>query len=240
MNLKGIDVSEFNGNINFKKLKDEVDFVYIRATYGRYGIDKRFKEYTKGCIENNIPFSFYFYSYATSVELASDEVKFFLQMINPYKEKIIFPVAIDMEDSDGYKIEHGNPSKEVLTNICIVACEKISENKLTPIIYASADWFKNRLEEEKIKNYMKWIAWWGTDEKNIDKEKYQIWQHSSKGNLEAVSSKYVDLNYSFVDFITLKQYLLNVSKINFIKSKTLFSDLDIQYLSCYKWRSKFN
>lgn len=240
MEIKGIDISEFNGDIDFKKVKKQVDFVYIRATYGRFGIDKRFKEYVKGCIDNNIPFSFYYYSYAVSKELAEDEVKFFLQIINPYKEKITFPVAIDMEDSDSYKYNHGNPSKEVLTDICAVACDKIAENKLSPIIYANADWFKNKLDEEKLSRYMKWIAWWNVEEEKIDKEKYHIHQYSSKGQIDGISSKYVDLNYSYVDFITLKEYVLNVSKINFIKAKTLLSDLDLQFLSCYKWRSTFN
>ena len=62
-----------------------------------------------------------------------------------------------------------------------------------------------------------------------------MWQYSSKGNLAGIESKNVDLNYSFVDFNKLKIYLENVSKINFIKSRTLFSDIIIQYLSCYKW-----
>lgn len=239
MKLKGIDISEFNGNIDFKKLKKEVDFVYIRATYGRFGLDKRMKEYVEGCIKYEIPFSFYYYSYATNEELASDEVKFFLQAINKYKERLIFPVMIDMEDSDSYKLNHGNPSKEVLTNICIVACEKIAEAKLTPIIYANADWFNHKLDLEKLKNYMKWIAWWETEETNIDKEKFQIWQYSSKGEIDGIKGK-VDLDYSFVDFISLSQYIKNVSMINFIKSKTFLSDLDIQFLSCYKWRSTFN
>lgn len=239
MNLKGIDISEFNGSIDFKKLKKEVDFVYIRATYGRFGLDKRMKEYAEGCIKYEIPFSFYYYSYATTKELASDEVKFFLQAINKYKEKLIFPVMIDMEDSDSYKLNHGNPSKELLTDICIVACEKIAEEKLSPIIYANADWFNHKLDLEKLKNYMKWIAWWETAETNIDKEKYQIWQYSSKGEINGIKGK-VDLDYSFVDFISLSQYIKNVSMINFIKSKTFLNDLDVQYLSCYKWRSTFN
>lgn len=233
--LSGIDISEFNGDINFKKLKKEIDFVYIRATFGRFGIDKRFKEYVNGCIENEIPFGLYYYSYAVDIKQAEEEVNFFLKMIQNYKEQITFPLAIDMEDSDGYKYNHGNPNKDILTNICVVACEEITKNGYTPIIYASADWFKNKLDEEKLNPYMKWLAWWNVSEDKVDSKKYQIHQYSSKGSLEAVSSKYVDLNYSYFDFITLKEYVKNVSKINFIKAKTTLNDLDIQYLSCYKF-----
>lgn len=234
-NLKGIDISEFNGNIDFKKVKEQVDFIYIRATYGRFGIDKKFKDYAEGCIENNIPFGFYYYSYAVNEDHAEDEAKFFMQMTDKYKDKASFPYMIDMEDSDSYKLEHGNPDKEMLTKICIKACEKIIEYNQTPIIYASADWFKNRLDESKIQNYMKWIAWWNCEEEKIDKTKFTIWQYSSKGHIEGISSKYVDLDYSFVDFVKIKTYIENVTKINFIKSKTGLQDLDIQYISCYKW-----
>lgn len=232
--LHGIDISEFNGNIDFKKVKKEVDFIYIRATYGRFGIDKRFKEYVKGCIENEIPFGFYYYSYAVDLQTAEAEVKFFLEQIKEFKEEMTYPAMIDMEDSDGYKKDHGNPTKEMLSDICILASEKIAENNISPIIYASADWFKNRLDEEKLAGFMKWIAWWGTKEENIDSKKYSIWQYSSKGEINGIKGK-VDLDYSFVNFKLLKEYVKNISKINLIKSKTLLNDLEIQYISCYKW-----
>lgn len=234
--LKGIDISEFNGKINFKKLKEQIDFVYIRATFGRFGVDKKFKEYTKEAIENNIPLGFYYYSYAVDEEKAIQEVNFFLETIAEFKEHVAFPLCIDMEDSDGYKAKNGNPDKEALTNIVLKACEKIAENKFIPIIYASSDWFKNRLDSEKLEGYLKWIAFWNTKEENIDKRKYCIWQYSSKGCLAGIESKNVDLDYSFVNFVKIKEYTDNVSKMNLIKSKTLFSDIVLQYMSCYKWR----
>lgn len=232
--LKGIDISEFNGDIDFKKVKKEVDFIYIRATYGRFGIDKRFKEYAEECINNKIPFGFYYYSYAVDLETAEAEVKFFIEQIKEYKDKMIFPAMIDMEDSDGYKYNHGNPNKDILSDIVVVASEKLAENSISPIIYASADWFKNRLDDKKLEGLMKWIAWWETDEANIDVKKYSIWQYSSKGKVSGIKGN-VDLDYSFVNFILLKRYVENISKINYIKSKTLLNDLEIQYLSSYKW-----
>lgn len=234
--LKGIDISEFNGKVDFKKLKNQVDFVYIRATYGRYGVDKKFREYSKEAIENEIPIGFYYYSYATDEEKAVEEVNFFLDTIFEFKDKVTFPLCIDMEDSDGYKAKNGNPNKEMLTNIILRACEKIVEKSFIPVIYACDDWFKNRLDMEKLEPYLKWLAFWNTKEENIDKTKFCMWQYSSKGNLAGIESKNVDLDYSFVDFIRLKEYVKNVQKINFIKSKTLFSDIVIQYMSCYKWR----
>lgn len=232
--LKGIDISEFNGDIDFKKVKNEVDFIYIRATYGRYGIDKKFKNNVEGCIKENIPFGLYLYSYATSTNKAEEESNNFFEAIKEYKDKMTYPPMIDMEDEDSYKLNNGNPDKETLSDICVIFCELMIKNQLTPIIYASADWFKHRLDEEKISKYLKWVAWWETKEENIDTEKYKIWQYSSKGKIEGIKTQ-VDLNYSFIDFKKLKTYIENINKFNFIKAKTLIQDLSIQYLSCYKF-----
>ena len=232
-NLNGIDISEFNGDIDFKKVKNEVDFIYIRATYGRFGIDKRFKEYAENCIKYNIPLGFYYYSYATSEADSETEVKHFLDTIEPYKENIVFPLMLDMEDADGYKVKNGNPTSEVLSKICKVACEKIASSGFIPIIYACEDWFLNKLDKEIIKDYLKCVAYWEAQEDKIDKTKYSMWQYTSKGKVQGIKGN-VDKDYSFVDFIKLKEYTENVSRINFIKSKTLLSDIVLQYFSCYK------
>ncbi len=102
----GIDISEFNGDIDFSKVKEKVDFVMIRATFGRFGIDKKFIKNTNECIKFNIPFGFYFYSYATDIEKVKEEVTFFLQQTKLYHQKASFPYCIDMEDSDSYKLNH--------------------------------------------------------------------------------------------------------------------------------------
>ena len=217
-----------------------MDFVIIRATFGRFGTDKKFMQNAKGCIENNIPFSFYYYSYALTEKEAEDEVNHFLETIKEYKEKISLPVVIDMEDSDSYKLNHGVTKKEELTNICITACEEILKSDLKAMIYANADWFKNKLDEEKLSKYFKWIAVWNEkeDEEKL-KKKYVMWQYSSKGKIEGIKGN-VDLNYSFVDFPKFSAYLDNLSKIEMIKYMTKLDDLDIQFMSCYKWRSRFD
>lgn len=232
--LKGIDISEFNGIIDFKMVKNQVDFIMIRATFGRFGLDKKFEFNVNECLKYDIPFGFYFYSYATDEEKVIEETKFFLEKVKPYVNKASFPFVIDMEDSDKYKENHGNPNKEKLTNICIKACELIKEQKLIPCIYANKEWFEKKLDLEKLEKYYKWLAWWNEEAiDKIDKKQYQMLQYSSKGVVLGVSGK-VDVNYSFVDFAKAKQYLENLSKITFIKLVTGFEDITIQFFSCYK------
>lgn len=217
-----------------------MDYVIIRATFGRFGEDKKFKQNANGCLQYEIPFTFYYYSYALTEKEATEEVNHFLETIKEYKEKISFPVVIDMEDSDSYKLNHGVTKKEELTNICITACEEIIKNNLKAMIYANADWFKNKLEEERLSKYFKWIAVWNEkeDEEKL-KKKYIMWQYSNKGKIAGINGN-VDLNYSFVDFPKLNKYVDNLSKIETIKYLTKLEDLDIQFLSCYKWRSRLD
>lgn len=230
--IKGIDISEFNGIIDFEKVKNSgINFVMIRATFGRKKEDKLFHKNVKGCIDNDIPFGFYYYSYAINEETAKEEVDFFLKAVAKYRDYIHYPLAIDMEDSDGYKKERNAISKENLTNICKIACDKIKESGYIPMIYASYDYFKNYLDEEKLKNYPKWIAWW-SQSANIDKTKYSIWQYKSNGIVDGIGTK-VDMNESFFDYQKYTNYLNNIIKINEIKLKTTIQDITIQYITCF-------
>lgn len=231
--LKGVDISEMNGIIDFEKLSKEVDFVMIRATWGRFKTDRNFVKNVEGSIKNNIPFGIYYYSYALNLEQGIDEIKNLLEVINPYKDKITYPVVIDMEDSDGYKMKNGFPSNEILTTICKRFCEEIKLRGYIPMIYASASWFKDKLNKD-IDMYPKWIAWWDIKEEKIDKEKYKMWQYTSKGKVAGIETN-VDLNFSFTPFDKLSEYLKNVEKIGFIKLKTGLEDLTIQFMSCYKF-----
>ena len=205
---------EFNGIIDFDKVVKEVDFVMIRAGFGKRTrlkkeakVDKMFKRNVEGCIRVGLPFGIYYYSYALNEEEAKEEVGFIISTIKDYKEFITFPVAIDMEDSDNYKKNSGFPTNEVLCNICKVACDTLGNAGYYPIIYANLDYFTHYLKEESIARYNKWLAWWSKEAiEKIDKEKYQMLQYSSIGKVDGIGSN-VDMNESFVEYNKLILYL---------------------------------
>ena len=70
---KGVDISEHNGSINFYQLKKNVDFVMIRAGYGDGTIDAKANEYSRECDLHNIPYGYYWFSYAHTVAEAINE-----------------------------------------------------------------------------------------------------------------------------------------------------------------------
>lgn len=148
---------------------------------------------------------------------------------------MVFPAIIDMEDSDSYKKNHGVTGKEVLTDICITACNLLIKKNYKSCIYANADWFKNKLIKQNLKSYFKWLACWNeTEDINELSKEYIMWQYSSKGEIDGISGN-VDLNYSFVDFQKLNTYIENVSKLNYIKLVAGLSDFDLQFISSYKY-----
>lgn len=236
--LNGIDISEHNGFIDFKEVKKKIDFVYIRSSFGRFAYDKYFEEYANKCIENEIPFGFYHYSYALNEEQAKEEAEFFIKTISKYKNKMELPLCIDIEDSDSYKKNHNFEfSKENITKILETECKILIEKGFRPIIYASLSWFTNYidLQNETLKSCFKWLAWWNDKaDSKVDKNIFSILQYTDKGEISGTTSK-VDLNYSYVDFKKLKEYTENITKLFLIKFKTGLTDLDLQYLTCYKF-----
>lgn len=240
--IKGIDISEHNGVIDFDKLKNEVDYVMVRAGFGARinlnktaKVDKMFKRNVEGLIKVGIPFGIYYYSYALNENEAKDEVSFILSIIKDYKDYISYPVAIDIEDSDYYKKNAGFPDNATLCNICKTACDIIGNAGYYPLIYANLDYFTHYLTEDSISKYNKWLAWWDKEAVNkIDKKKYQMLQYSSIGQVEGVGTN-VDLNESFIEYNKLILYLNNIKKIQEIKLKTGIEDITIQYMSCYKF-----
>lgn len=240
--MKGIDISEFNGIIDFDKVVKEVDYVMIRAGFGaRTKLDKPAKEdkllkkNIEGCLKVGLPFGIYYYSYALDEKEAKEEVSFILSTIKDYKDYVSFPVAIDMEDSDSYKKNSGFPTNEVLCNICKIACDSIGNAGYYPIIYANLDYFTHYLKEDSVKKYNKWLAWWSNEAiSKVDREKYQMLQYSSIGKVDGIGSS-VDMNESFVEYNKLILYLNNIKKIQEIKIMTGLEDLTIQYMSCYKF-----
>lgn len=192
MSYKGIDVSKHQGVIDWQKVKNQIDFAIIRASYSTVE-DINFKRNITECNRLNIPLGVYVYSYALNESEAENEAKFLINLIKDYKIDLF--VAIDMEDADGYKSRHGFPTNEMLQKICEIECDIFKQNAYTPFIYASKYWFDTYLNAQSLNSYGKWIAWWN-DEAKFNTDVYKYWQHSSKGKISGINGN-VDLDIGF-------------------------------------------
>ena len=115
--IKGVDVSEHQGTIDWGKAKGQIDFAVIRSSYGWENypsqVDEQLNNNVQGCVANGIPFGFYHYSYAANVAEAEKEAEYCISAIkgtNP-----VYPVFFDVEDKAQQGIRKGQ-----LTNICLL------------------------------------------------------------------------------------------------------------------------
>lgn len=194
---RGIDVSVHNGEIDMKKIKEAgIEFIIIRIGYGKNKsqIDKRFYENYKKAKELNIPVGVYLYSYACNCEDAIKEANLVIDEIKDLK--LEYPVFLDMEDADNYKLKNF-VTNQMCIDICDTFCKKIEEAGYYVGIYANLDWLTTKISSNRLDRFDKWVAQWSS--KCDYKKEYGMWQYSSKGKIPGISGN-VDLNYSLKDY----------------------------------------
>ena len=198
--LKGIDVSEHQGVIDWNKVKDHIDFAILRTGYGRNNIDKQFIRNIEECNRLGIKVGVYWFSYALNVEMASKEAEYCLEAIKPYK--INFPVIFDLEyDSFNYASKNGiTLDKRTATDMVKAFLEKIESNGYIAVNYANPNFIEDEFYQEELEKYPLWLAWYGVTEESIKKYNPSIWQYSESGEIEGIEGKEVDMNYCYKEF----------------------------------------
>lgn len=205
----GIDVSQYQGLINWDVVKDHIDFAIIRCGFGQDlpgQDDKLFKRNADECTRLNIPFGVYLYSYAKNATDAKGEAKHVMRLIKNYK--MAYPIYYDLEDEN----TTGKQTNEVIASIAKTFAEELEKNGYYVGIYASLYWWKTKLTNPIFNKYTRWVANYAA-ELNFDKE-YDMWQYSSTGWVEGIST-IVDLNYCYKDF---PKIIKAVGKNNFDKT----------------------
>ena len=202
---KGIDVSKWQGTIDWKKVaKENIDFVMIRSSYGYEDIDPKLKINVKGCEKYGIDYGFYHYTYAKNVSEAKKEAKYFLKTIKNYSPD--YPLVLDIEEAFYNKM-----SKKKVTDIVVTFMEELENAGYYAMIYCSPSFVNDNLEASRIKDYDIWIACWGDKEKlnTYYNGHYGMWQYSDDGRINGIDED-VDLNYAYKDYAgTIDKFGLN-------------------------------
>lgn len=174
-----IDVSKWNGTINFTKVKSSgVDGVIIRCAVGT-GTDTKFTTNIKNALSAGLKVGVYVYSNATSESQAISEANHALEILAPYVGKLYFPVFIDSEE---------DKTKNYAQKTCQAFVNRINQDgRFKAGVYASSSWFKTYIKSISG-SYTKWIAQWGSKQPSCD-----IWQYSSTGSVSGISGN-VDLD----------------------------------------------
>ena len=209
MSKKGIDVSEFQGKIDWEKVKNAgIEFAILRCGYGMDFSNQDDVEYERNaneCERLGIPYGVYLMSYANTVEKARSEAKHVLRLIEG--RKISLGVWYDIEDNG----TSGAINKETLTNIINTFCNTIKNAGYKVGVYASLNWLENKIEKTIKDNYDIWVAQYYS--KCEYEGKYIMWQHTSSGKVNGISTN-VDMNILYEDLPVINNNDNNNSKTN--------------------------
>lgn len=226
---KGIDVSKWNGTIDWKKVKaDGIDYVIIRGGFGNETVDPQFHSYMKGACDAGLKIGVYWFSYATSVNKAREEATKCLETIAPYRNKITYPVFYDYEyASVDYAKKRGIKITKSLSS-------KMADTFLTTIkkagylngIYTNKDFGDKYFYEDMLFANNLWIAQYSSA--CTYNKPYIMWQYTEKGKINGIGSSskpaYFDMNYTYLkptnNQIPSNKIDLSSSTINKISSKT--------------------
>ncbi len=187
----GIDVSQWQADINWEAVKEYgVEFAIIRLGYSG-GEDPKFEENYKAARAAGIKVGSYIYSYATSVKEAKEDAQ---QALKAIKGKTFeYPIYFDIEDKTQLGL-----SNELRTEMCVTFMSMLISEGYKSGVYASQDWFDNRLDHEKIAEVgSTWLAKWPTsDQADEDHSDYHLWQFRSDGNIGGIHGN-VDVNVDY-------------------------------------------
>lgn len=224
----GIDVSYYQGNIDWKKVKDSgVEYVIIRAGYRGYGSagtlvkDARFADYIKGAKSVGLDVGVYFYTQAINTAEAKEEAQFVLNLIKGYELEL--PVYYDIEgvDYDTGRLDSANLTKAQKTNLCKAFCDTIRANGYEAGVYTNYSWFLYQVDGKALgSSYPIWLAYYTTS--TDYPYEYQMWQYTGQGKVNGISSS-VDMNVHYVknqnDYSSKK--VTNLGKTDIAQTKVM-------------------
>ena len=202
---KGIDVSSFNGTVNWKAVKDSgIEFAMIRLGYRGYRnprlvLDSNAIVNIKSAQSVGIKVGVYFVTQAINISEAQEEALWVIGTLDQNKIKLDYPVAIDTERSTAKTEEGEAPGRadlldvETRTLVCRAFSDVIRYNGRTPMIYANTNWFEQNLDLKQLTSYDIWLANYTEPKLNVE---YDMWQYTNKGTMLGILGN-VDLNYCY-------------------------------------------
>ncbi len=217
---KGIDVSSWQGRIDWTKVKPYIDFAIIRCGYGndeeRYD-DIYYERNTLMCEDNHIPYGVYLYSYATTLDDALSEVNHTLRLVK--NKKLEYPIFLDVESSRQMALP-----KSDLIEIVKYYCQEIEKHGYYVGIYSSLNRFRDNLDSKWLDAYDKWVAEWNnlfTYDKPAG-----MWQYTSLEGIPGIKGR-VDGDIAFYDY----PKIIRNAKLNHLDNSYKYKVGDVIYIT---------
>ena len=217
MSKYGIDVSRYNGTIDWNKVKaDGVQFAILKTvstnnSFGGIYIDQQFERNYAECKRLGIPVGVYYYTYATQESTVRAELAMLKKALAG--KTFEYPIWIDAEDKSIVR-----KGKQQLTDMLILAAKEIESWGYYVGYYSYTSFLKSYVDYKRLKHLDCWIAQYGSNkgvkpwERSTWSEPHGIWQYTSTGKVNGITGNNgnVDLNESYKDYPSImKKYGLN-------------------------------
>ena len=196
----GIDVSKWQGEINWNMVKDAgIEYAIIRCGYrgsvtGSLVEDPYFEQNIKGALAAGVKVGVYFFTQATNEVEAVEEASMVVSLIRDYD--IEYPVFIDTEGAGGNGRADGL-DVDTRTMVCDAFCRTVENAGYEAGVYASRNWYNNRVNASSLEKYVIWLAEYRSAPSY--QGYYQMWQYTSKGSVSGITGN-VDLDISYLGY----------------------------------------
>ncbi len=193
MEFRGIDVSKWQGNIDWNRVKASgVDFAILRAGYGSVSSQKdvTFEDNYQNAKAAGIPVGAYHYSYAKDIAGAKKEAQTFLEWIKG--KQFEYPVVFDIEESATYNLGR-NTVSEIIKTFCSI----VEAAGYYVSVYTNKNWLDHVVSDEVKSKYDTWLAQWTSTPSYIGP--YGMWQYTSSGVVDGISGR-VDMDIAYKNY----------------------------------------
>lgn len=197
----GVDVSEFQGEIDWETVKASgIDFAIIRAGFrgyesGRLVEDTMFHQNMEGAAAAGLDVGIYFYSQAITPEEAAEEAAFTMELAKGYD--LTYPVVYDWEVVTGSQARTDGITVDALTACTVAFCETLEEGGFHPMVYQNKRTSLLKLDLQQLTEYDFWLAEYHDSPTYY--YHFDMWQYCSDGTVPGIPGT-VDMNICFKDY----------------------------------------
>ncbi len=198
---QGIDISAWQGNIDWDQVKNCIEAIIIRAGYSKNNIDQKWVPNVEAVRDSSLDVGAYWFSYAYTADMAYMEGCYAANAVkNKFGDRQI-PIAFDLEyDSVAYAAKKGvKIGRAEATLFAIRFLTAVKEFGYRPMLYTNIDYIRNYFDlgviRAAIPDLLLWVACWGSEPKDYN---MAVWQYSSKGSVAVIIGN-VDMDEVYVD-----------------------------------------
>lgn len=215
----GIDVSKWQGNIDWNKAKRKIAFAILRAGFGNLTSQKDtcFEANYKNAKSAGVPIGCYWYSYAKTPDDARKEADAFLEVVKG--KQFEYPIYYDIEESDVLKL-----GKDKVSAIAKAFLEKVEKAGYWVGLYMSASYLNSVISDDVKKRYAVWVAHYTNAAKPSYNGDFGMWQYTSKGKVDGISGD-VDMNRCYCYY---EDYIRNKGLNGFKKGEVDFDVVTVK------------